>query len=859
MITLDSVEGATSIVIPSLWVCAGIVLYTGIQALILAYFRRRTLLHLVFAVSCFCAVVYQIALTQYYLTTEIATAATALRWQFGAIIVFLPSFVFFVVLYSSGSMTRPAVVSISAFFLCLLIINALSPYSMRFSTLAYQGALVLPWGESIATFSGTVHPWNKILRVIYGVILSWALWRTVLQYQQGEKRAAIFLAICVLLIIAATIWGGLIDAGYLRTFYIAGYAFLGLALLMSVSLGMDLREHVRRLHVLTGALQDESLLRKEAESALRHIAAGTAAETGARFFQTLASELGAMFKANYIFVGGVRPGNAIQTLGTYPRGTLLEGQTFLLTNTAFDRVLSQQLCVIECDARTDYPLDSILHDLNANAFIATPLLDADGRGQGVLTILHDKPLPNSDTVRDILEICAARAAAEIRRLSAEQHAEHMAYYDYLTGLANRELFHQYLNNALDKAQRENQQGAVLLIDVDHFKTINDALSHEVGDQVLCEVGRRLNAVGNGNAFIARIGGDEFIAVLRPAVCTSRQCASAAYELAQAVCNSLAHDLALGEHVLNIGVSIGIALFPQDEATPQDILRRVDMALYRAKNTGRGLIQFYEAPMQAAAQQRLNLEKGLRAALERKEFELYFQPQLDTQGQVIGAEVLLRWHAPQGEIGPEVFIPVAEESGLIHSVGAWVLESAGARLRRWRDNGALFDGTLSLNVSPWQFARSDFVKQMELMLRSHDADPSRVALELTETALVYDLQDTAKKMQALRSMGIAIALDDFGAGHASLAYIRSLPLDILKIDKAFISDLGTAADRGMVENIVAIGRNMNIQVLAEGVETTAQCEQLTAMGCTQFQGFLFCPPLPEAAFLQWLLSRRETTS
>jgi EAL domain-containing protein (putative c-di-GMP-specific phosphodiesterase class I) len=294
------------------------------------------------------------------------------------------------------------------------------------------------------------------------------------------------------------------------------------------------------------------------------------------------------------------------------------------------------------------------------------------------------------------------------------------------------------------------------------------------------------------------------------------------------------------------------VFPDGGETEPDILRRADMALYRAKSLGRGNIQFYLPSLQAAASTRLRLEAGLREVIARDELELYFQPQVDAAGRMIGAEALLRWrHADMGEMDPAAFIPVAEETGLIHPIGMWVSSRACSRLGEWLRAGVPFVGHLSINVSPWQFARQDFVGQVRAALAAHGIDPGRLMLELTETALLYDLEDTIEKLKALRVLGLHVSLDDFGTGYSSLSHLKDLPLDEIKIDKSFIGELDGAKERPMVETIVAIGRHMRLRVIAEGVESEAQRATLVKFGCEGFQGFLFCRPLPEPAFLKWL--------
>lgn len=604
-------------------------------------------------------------------------------------------------------------------------------------------------------------------------------------------------------------------------------------------------------------MHEDVTQKKYVEDAIRLIAAGVSGSTGSRFFGQLVTQLAILFDANCAYVGILDPNapDSIKTLAWYNEGMAEDERHYVLDDMPCAQVVGQRTRIFTTELHTEFPRAKLLQDLHAESYIGTPLFDASGRALGLIAIINSAPQPESAMLIDILEIFAARAAAEIQRLQAEERMRGMAYRDYLTGLANRAQLHVSLGEAIENAERRKIHGAAILIDLDHFKTINDALGHEVGDLVLRVVARLVeDAYGNASC-VARMGGDEFIVLIDEAGSSEQAAVSRAREVAQALVARLSAPIEIGNRVLNVGASIGMAIFPAPNDSALDVLRRVDMALYRAKNRGRNNIQIFLPSMQAQADERLQLERGLREALKTGGLHLNFQPQLNAENGLIGAEVLLRWNHPQlGSISPGIFIPVAEETGLIHLIGEWVLNEACARLATWQRDAVPFRAHLSVNVSAWQFSHPEFVTQVKRIVGSHAIPPQRLMLEITESALMIDLDETIHKLQELRALGIKTSLDDFGTGYSSLSYLKNLPLDELKIDQSFIRELKPDASSPLVETIIAVARSLNLGIIAEGVETETQRDILLALGCPNFQGFYFSRPLSDVAFLDWLRAR-----
>jgi diguanylate cyclase (GGDEF)-like protein/PAS domain S-box-containing protein len=490
-----------------------------------------------------------------------------------------------------------------------------------------------------------------------------------------------------------------------------------------------------------------------------------------------------------------------------------------------------RLCRAEQDSGAVREFDArILHRDGRVIWVAQtcrPVFDADGVGMGWRL-----------TLRDI----GARKAAE-------QQIRHLAYYDPLTGLPNRRLLMDRLGHALAGVARGREYGALMILDLDHFKVLNDTQGHDVGDKLLVEVAQRMLACVRQQDTVARLGGDEYVVMLEQLGADEAQAASQAETVAEKVRAALAmpYQLHDPEHEYHSAASIGLTLFggAAGQDTVEGLLKQADVALYQAKDAGRNTIRFFNPTMQAAIEARTTLENALRRALRHGDLHLHYQPQVDRHGRLIGAEALLRWLPPEGEaIMPAEFIPVAEASGLILPIGKWVFDTACAELKSWASQPAMRALKLAVNVSARQFHQADFVQQIRDSLARSGADPRLLKLELTETAVLANVEESIQRMWELRQMGITFSLDDFGTGYSSLAYLKRLPLDQVKIDQSFIRDISSDPnDAAIVRAILAMSHSLSINVIAEGVETEAQRQFLIDNGCTDFQGFLFGKPLP----------------
>ena len=439
----------------------------------------------------------------------------------------------------------------------------------------------------------------------------------------------------------------------------------------------------------------------------------------------------------------------------------------------------------------------------------------------------------------------------------------LANFDSLTGLPNRVLFRDRLGQAMARAKRSAEPMALMFLDLDHFKVINDSLGHAVGDQLLRHVGEVLKgclrvsdsvtrASGGETFTVSRLGGDEFTVI-------AEQLGSAedAALIARRILDALETPIQMLEHELHISASIGISMFPSDDADLDGLVRHTDMAMYRAKAMGRGTYAFFSDELSAEVAARLSLENQLRRALERNEFTLYYQPKASLgNGEILGVEALIRWHAPgRGMVPPDRFIRVLEDSGLILPVGAWAIRTACAQLAAW-DSAGLPALSLAVNLSARQFRQPYLARFIQDALADAGIDPRRLEIELTESLLMEDNEATSGVLGALARMGVRVAMDDFGTGHSSLSYLERFDIDTLKIDRSFVSELPhDPEDKAIATAIVPMGHSLHMRVVAEGVETAEQADCLRALGCDDLQGYLLSRPMPPQALPGWLAQHR----
>jgi len=605
--------------------------------------------------------------------------------------------------------------------------------------------------------------------------------------------------------------------------------------------------------ILQGTFQDITE-RKRLDAALRTAAIDSASAPD--FFETLLKSLSDAIGAEHVMISINDPhnNNEADTHTYLYNGERQANFRYVCDNTPSHDILRNNICFIAAGAANFYPNTPIFGKANIESVLGVAIKNTEGDIIGSLIALAETPRPISAQAQSLMLIFAERISGELRRANDQEKIFNLAFFDPLTRLPNRRMMLDRLKLITAQSARTGDHAALLFIDLDHFKLLNDTRGHHIGDQLLIQVAERINNFIRSTDLAVRLGGDEFVVVFDHLHTDAELAAVEAKTRAEQLHELINLPYPLQQTVFHCTISIGVNLFNSNTTSIDDLLRHADVAMYQAKDSGRNAIRFFDPHMQSRLETRANIESDLRKAFEfENQLIPYYQIQVDSGGQAVGAELLLRWkHPTKGMIPPSDFIPVAEQTGLIVGIGRDVIKFACAQISAWSNNSNYSHLTISVNVSPVQFNQFNFVEDVLNIVRTSNINPLQLKLELTESSLLKNVDQSIEKMQELQSHGISFAMDDFGIGYSSLSYLKRLPLYQLKIDQSFVRDITIDPnDAIIVCTIIAMAKNMNLNVLAEGVETKEQKEFLELNGCPMFQGYYFGHPVPIAEFEQQL--------
>ncbi|MET0029178.1 MAG: EAL domain-containing protein [Candidatus Thiodiazotropha sp.] len=570
--------------------------------------------------------------------------------------------------------------------------------------------------------------------------------------------------------------------------------------------------------------------------------------TGENFFEHVAQELCRWFEADGANIGELEGNARIKGLTTLIDGEPVLNFDYPLRGTPCENVIRQGPSLYPQGVQNLFPTDQSLIMLDIQGYAGVPIRNRDGDLIGVIWVISRKPMFMPPDWADVLNIIAARVSAEIERMRAMDRLEYQATYDALTELPNRRLLLDRLNQVQSTCRRHNRHGAVLFMDLDHFKTINDALGHKAGDLLLQEVAARLRRQIRDEDTASRLGGDEFVVLFSELSGDATAAAQQARQGARKIQRALSKPYNIQGNELHITPSMGVVIFPMDSEDADDILKFADTAMYRAKDAGRNTIRFFMPGMQETVEQQVQLQSDLRHALQNHELILFYQPQIDSDNNLIGAEALLRWfHPQQGIVDPKTLINAAEESGLILSLSEWILNQAMSQSQAWIKEADELQ-RVAVNISAVHFHQVGFADQIIQILQQTGLRPECLILEISESTLVENFEETYDKVVKLKQLGVRFAIDCFGIGYASLANLRRLPVDQIKIDRSFVRDIATdPKDAQLVQTFLTMAQLMEIEVVAVGVEDEEQLQFLRDKGCHIFQGYHYSRPLAANQF------------
>jgi diguanylate cyclase (GGDEF)-like protein/PAS domain S-box-containing protein len=779
------------LVIPVLYLMAGICLCAGCNHLTVGMRRPRDVTQLLFAGVCFLAAPYSFFLALSLRAVNAGDFIWAVKGNLAVVSLLYLLFNWLIAFYTGK---RPIFLLwlLSVAFAIVFIADLAEPLSLQYDRLDHIYTLNLPWGEAVTRGFGHAGFWAYSSIALSIVTYSYLIYALMVKYRRDRHLADLAMLLAFGFQFACTAESILVRLSMLDFIELGPLGVLVMVVVMSASFTFDTQLRLFDSEERLRAIIDQS-------------------------------PIGMAFSREGVTVD---VNSAYRQMFGFDRAAQLRGQ----------RVIEH--IAPQCRDDVEDRIQRRMQGLPTAPTYETVGLRKDG-SQFPLSItskrikVKEGPLTTA-FLTDITE-----------RKKSEAAINHLAFFDHLTDLPNRRLFVDRLQQALAVGARSGKEGALLFIDLDHFKTLNDTRGHEVGDLLLQLAAQRLRHCLRAGDTVARLGGDEFVIMLDGMNDNALQMAEQIDIVSDKIVATLREPYSLAGHDYAITCSIGATLFKGAKHSAEELLKQADIAMYQAKKDGRNTMRFFDPNMQEIINNRASLEKQMRAAILEHQFQLYYQVQVDEARNPVGAEALIRWiHPERGMVSPLQFIPLAEETGLILSIGQWVLETACAQIKRWEQDSNACNLELAINISAKQIFQSDFFQQVQDAVQRHAINPSLLKLELTESTLLENIDGIIETMQALKAIGIKFSLDDFGTGYSSLQYTKQLPIEQLKIDQSFVRDIAANdSDKAIVRTIIAMAHSLYLDVIAEGVETEEQYQLLLKYGCLRYQGYLFGKPLP----------------
>ncbi len=665
-------------------------------------------------------------------------------------------------------------------------------------------------------------------------------------YVRKQYLLLTILLLTLLLQVLSIIFSVLTDSGKINFIYVDGLPFTILSFFACLTISMS-------LEFKTKSLDDQIGMRRDLESVLSGLAKGVSSVDSDQFYLDMINELQKLSQAKMLYLcvySKTTEQEWIDTKVVVYKNERIDNFSYSLRDIDKKLISYNQQLLIKRDLHKRFPEVELFRKMQAEAYINAPMTNEIGDLEGSIVLLFDHPIEENIRLSQTLDVFTSRAGAEMRRNRLESQLRKMAYFDYQTQLPNLTRMHELINEQYSHNNIVKQQSILIVLDLNKFTEVNRQYGFDVAEHTIKVLGQRFKDFANQNVVVGRSGGDEFAVLIRHA---QGDLEIALQQYWQQISDIVRQAIEIDGREVNLNCTAGAVVFPQTNGRHIEVVRCAEIALGQAKQD-KSRMCLFDVSILEDIDRKLMLEKLLENALQTgKELFAVYQPKVDSSGKLIGAEALARWlNGDAGFVSPDEFIPLAENAGFIDNLGFWMVHTVCAQLNEWRDNGFEMPGRVAINVSALQLAKNDFVGELLSIVSSHNIAPSKIELELTETGLLTDVNACISKLIDLQKAGFTVALDDFGTGYSSLSYLKDLPLDVLKIDRSFVKNLGSNKTAELARSIIAIGKHMSMLIVAEGVEEVSQVNILKEMGCTIFQGYYFSRPIDADAFLEWAM-------
>lgn len=791
---------------------------------------------------------------QYHISSNAEHALIFLKIHTSIVILCLPFYAKLFLLWTKYEVKRPYFIAFVAMCALFFLINLFSQYSLRFSGQVEFVEYLVFNNETVVRLDGDPNPY-MLGFYIFVLLVQGGLAAVVYKAFKQSQFMLFSLLLSTLFVQAISgFMGSQMDAGYLQSIYLDGLAFTVLNCLSCLFIASSL-EHK------TSSLKAQVNKREELESVLLGLAKGTSSNNSDEFYVNMTHELQRLSQASFCFIfvlSESEPEVQVATKAALYKGKHIANFSLLAKAIPSELVDKAKQGMIIDNLEQYYKDLPVLARTTAKSWISAPMLNEAGEPEGSIVLLFDERHQINENLSQTLHIFASRAGSELQRDRVNSRLASLAYFDYQTKLPNMSSLYEVIEYCYQRNTQNHTQSGLIMFDLNRFTEVNRNFGFEYSELAIKTLGQRFKDYSNNEIFIARTGGDEFVCLIKD---MEHDPASLMKLHWEAISSLVKRPIHVGSFVIRLSCNGGGVVFPEQTNSKMEVIRCAEIALASAKLDHGHALTLFDMSSLKAIDRKEKLIKMLEPAM-RASLELYvvYQPKVDCKGQLLGCESLVRWNNPElGMISPDEFIVLAEESALVDELGIWMLQQVCKQIAEWHQAGVHMPARVAVNVSPYQIAQDHFVASVINTMHQYGVSASMLEIEITETLLLTNIEDCIDKLKQLRELGISVALDDFGTGYSSLQYLNELPLDVIKIDRSFVSNLHKKNTYELAKAIVSIGHHMDLKVVAEGAETAKQVDALSEIGCDILQGYFFARPMRAYELTRWAKQQKQITN